>query len=55
MYRLNKEILLLLQILDHLIQNRNIAPKQILFYTFSPSDTNDLLDTIFDTVGFVFS
>ena len=46
--RVGKSVLLL-QILDHLIKNKNIAPKQILSYTFSPSDTNELLEEIFNT------
>ena len=40
---------LLLQVLDHLIQNKKVAPKQILSFTFSPSDTTDLLEKIFNT------
>jgi len=45
--RVGKSVLLL-QILDHLIKNKNIAPKQIFSYAFSPSDTNELLDEIFN-------
>lgn len=46
--RVGKSVLLL-QVLDHLIQNKNVLPKQILSYTFSPSDTGDLLEEIFNT------
>ncbi|MDA1079665.1 MAG: ATP-binding protein [bacterium] len=44
--RVGKSVLLL-QVLDHLIQDMHVSPKQILFYTFSPSDTSDLLESVF--------
>ena len=46
--RVGKSVLLL-QVLDHLIQNKDVTPKQILSYTFSPSNTSDLLEEIFNT------
>jgi len=45
--RVGKSVLLM-QVLDDLLKVKKISPKQILTYTFLPSNTSDLLKEVFD-------